>query len=110
MKFFLFNVTVIAALAYLFLRTAPALVPPQAIAAAVQVPEPPSPIAAPTVPTIEAVIDVPVIQPQPLREGRATPAAPLDTRPAERRAAERRKGLDQLIQDMELMAAKKLGQ
>jgi hypothetical protein len=114
MNFLLFNLTVVAALAYLFLHAAPPSTAPQAIAAAPQVSAAPQVIAAapqeatpapPIIPTIEAVIDVPVVKPQPLREGRATPAAPPEPRPADRR-----KDLDRLIQDMELMAAKKLGQ
>jgi hypothetical protein len=116
MNFLLFNLTVVAALAYLFLHAAPPPTAPQAIAAAPQAvaaappeakpaPPPEAKPAPPILPTIEAVIDVPVAKPQPLREGRATPAAPPEPRPADRR-----KDLDRLIQDMELMAAKKLGQ
>ena len=113
MNFLLFNLTVVAALAYLFLHAAPPASAPQAIAVAPQIAAAPQVAAAPQeakpappiVPTIEAVIDLPVVKPQPLREGRATLAVPPEPRPADRR-----KDLDRLIQDLELMAAKKLGQ
>lgn len=97
MKFLLFNVTVVVALAYLFLHAAPS---PAVSPVAASAPREPTPV-----PTVEAVIDVPVVKTRPLREVQAAPASEPKPRPADRR-----KSLDQLIRDMELLAAKKLGQ